>query len=59
MEGAYREAKIYDRKKCSHGNILESPAIIEQADSTTVLFPGFRAEVDKYRNLVITKGGEK
>lgn len=59
MEGAYRDAKIYDRRKCSHGNIIEAPAIIEQADSTTVLFPGYRGEVDKYRNLVITKGGEQ
>ena len=29
------------------------PAVIEQLDSTTLLFPGDRATVDPYLNLVV------
>ena len=32
------------------------PAIVEQLDSTTVVFPGDRAAVDEAGNLVIAVG---
>jgi N-methylhydantoinase A len=35
---------------------LRGPAIIEQMDSTTVIFPGQRAEIDEYRNILIREG---
>jgi N-methylhydantoinase A len=53
MDGEFMEASIYERKKLKCGNEIQAPAIIEQLDSTTVLFPGYKAFVDKYRNLVI------
>lgn len=53
MEGNFIEAPIYERKMLKCGNQIEAPAIIEQYDSTTVLFPGYIAFVDKYRNLII------
>jgi N-methylhydantoinase A len=53
MDGKTIEVFIYERKKLKCGNEIEAPAVIEQFDSTTVLFPGYRAFVDKYRNLVI------
>lgn len=53
VDGKFIEATIYERKNLRCGNIIEAPAIIEQLDSTTVLFPGYIAYVDKYRNLIV------
>ncbi len=58
MDGVRLEARVYDRSRLKHGNLIEAPAIIEQVDSTTVLFPGYLARVDPYRNLIIEKRGE-
>ena len=55
MDGRYLTIPIYDRKLLRCGNELDSPAIIDQADSTTVLFKGYSARVDEYRNLIIEK----
>ena len=55
MEEKQIDAKVFDRKKLRCGNEIEAPAIIEQVDSTTVLFPRYRARVDGYRNLIIEK----
>ena len=55
MEGQYREVAVYDRTRLRCGNRLISPAVVEQADSTTVVFPGYRAEVDRCRNLIIAR----
>lgn len=58
MDGKWIEALCYERDKLKCGNEIEAPAIVEQFDSTTVLFPGSRAFVDKYRNLIIELEGE-
>jgi N-methylhydantoinase A len=55
MGGAERVIQIFDRKKLRCGNRVPSPSIIEQVDSTTVLFEGYSASVDQYRNLIIEK----
>ena len=55
MEGAYREVAVYDRTGLRCGNRLDSPAVVEQLDSTTVVFPGCEATVDRYRNLIVTQ----
>ena len=55
MDGTFLKVPVYDRSKLRRGNRLDSPAIIEQLDSTTVVFAGYHAEVDRYRNLVITQ----
>jgi N-methylhydantoinase A len=36
------------------GEAISGPAIVEQADTTMVVYPGQRAEVDSTGNLVIT-----
>ena len=35
------------------GDTIAGPAVIEQLDSTTLLFPGDRAAVDPYLNLIV------
>jgi N-methylhydantoinase A len=47
---------IYDRSLLAPGHTLRGPAIVEQFDSTTVVYPGQTAEVDSYKNLVLTVG---
>lgn len=47
------EATIYDREKLMSGAKFTGPAIVEEAGSTTVVFPGQSVLVDEYGNLHI------
>ena len=51
--GGFVNCPSYDRYQLAAGAMIEGPAIIEEMDSTTVLHPGFRADVDRYGNLLI------
>jgi N-methylhydantoinase A len=51
--GGWSETTLYDRSRLFAGAELEGPAIVHEADSTTVIPPGARASVDPYRNLII------
>lgn len=44
---------IYDRASLLSGNLIEGPALIEEAYTTTVIFPDQEAKVDKYGNIII------
>jgi N-methylhydantoinase A len=44
---------IYDRAALRPGDAIDGPAVIEQLDSTTLLFPSDRAVVDPYLNLAV------
>ena len=46
-----RTPPIYDRATLCPGDVIAGPAVIEQLDSTTLLFPGDRARIDPYLNL--------
>jgi len=52
----FTETPVYARTKLRAGHRIAGPAIIEQYDSTVVIFPGQTAEVDVYGNLLITHG---
>lgn len=52
----YVDTAVYDRNTLSSGGEIEGPAIVEQADSTTVIHPGQRARVDELGNLLIAVG---
>jgi len=47
------KTKFYERTELLAGNKIQGPAIITQFDSTSVVPPGFSAEVDKHGNLII------
>jgi N-methylhydantoinase A len=51
---AYVEARVFERAGLRCGASFTGPAIIEQADTTTVVEPGWRVEVDARSNLVLT-----
>ena len=47
---------LYDREALAPGHAFAGPAIVRQDDTTTVIPPGFRVEVDDFGNLLIVKG---
>ena len=49
----YVDVPILRREGLSPGTELRGPAIVEQADTTTVIYPGHRAVVDSLGNLVV------
>ena len=49
---------VYERGSLRPGNSLEGPAIVEQLDSTTPIFPRDTAVVDRAGNLVIRIAGD-
>lgn len=51
-EGKLKTA-IYDRDKLGRGVTFDGPAIIEEAGTTTVVFPGQKVSIDDYGNLHI------
>ena len=52
-EGGIVDTAIYDRAKLGRGVAIDGPAIVEEAGSTTVIFPGQHARVDDFGNLHI------
>ena len=48
---------IYDRRRLAIGTRVDSPALITELDSTTVLHPGHFAEIDPCLNLLIYPDG--
>ena len=48
-----QDTPVYDRATLLPGDTIAGPAVIEQLDSTTLLFPGDRAAVDPYLNLIV------
>jgi len=51
--GTAVRCKLYDRYSLQSGNWIDGPAIVEEVDSTTVIHPGYRANIDSYGNIVI------
>jgi N-methylhydantoinase A len=49
----HRPVPVYDRYALSSGATLEGPAIIEERESTAVVGPDARVEVDDARNLTV------
>lgn len=48
---------VYRREELSPGSQVSGPAIVEQLDSTTLVPPGARAEVDSFLNIVMRMDG--
>ena len=53
------DCPIYRRASLRPGTELEGPAVIEEPDSTTLVFPTDRLLVDESGVLVITVGGQR
>jgi N-methylhydantoinase A len=53
-DGATVEAAIFDRDGLAPGDRFDGPAIVEQTDTTTLVEPGWRAEVHASGSLILT-----
>ena len=51
--GGFTPTAIYDRATFTQSTTLAGPCIVEEMDSTTVIHPGYRADLDAWGNLVI------
>ncbi|BBG04566.1 MULTISPECIES: hydantoinase/oxoprolinase family protein [Pseudonocardia] len=51
------DTAVYDRDGLRTGHTLDGPAVVEQLDSTTLVPPGSRAEVDEWLNIRIRIAG--
>jgi N-methylhydantoinase A len=49
----FRTVPVYDRYRLDPGAVLEGPAVVEERESTVILGPEGRAEIDASRNLVV------
>ena len=48
------DTPVYDRDRLRPGDRLAGPAVVEEYGATLPLHPGFRAEVDRLGNLLVT-----
>ena len=46
-----RDTPVYAREDLPAGVRFEGPAVIDQLDTTTLVPPGVKAEVDEYLNI--------
>ena len=56
--GGYVDATIYARADLGRGAELSGPAIIEQADTTTFVLPGWHAHADRLGTLHLMRGAK-
>jgi N-methylhydantoinase A len=52
------DTAIYHREDLSPGDLVGGPAVVEEYGATVPLHPGFRARVDRFGNLLVTREGE-
>lgn len=48
-------ANVYARHELTAGATFDGPAILEQPDSTTIVYPGWRGSVQESGNIILTK----
>ena len=51
--GGLIDTPIYDRDDLGAGAVLRGPAIVQQLDTTTVVYPDSSASIDAHGNLII------
>jgi N-methylhydantoinase A len=53
QKGGFVDTPCYTRSRLAPGMTFEGPAIVDQDDATTVIFPDFHAKVDPVGNLIL------
>jgi N-methylhydantoinase A len=53
--GGFVDTPCYTRPRLAPGMTFVGPAIVDQDDTTTVVFPDFHAKVDRIGNLLLTR----
>ena len=52
--GDFAITTVYDRSKLGAGHSFAGPAVVEEVDCTTLVPPEFKADVDRWGNLLIS-----
>jgi N-methylhydantoinase A len=50
----YERAPVYRREALLAGHRIRGPAVVDQLDTTTLIFPGQEAQVDRHGNLILS-----
>ncbi len=58
-EGEHFDTQVYQRDDLFAGDRIEGPAILVEATGTTVVEPGWRAEVNSHGHLLLTRAVAK
>ena len=53
LAGRWLDTAVYDRSGLRPGQKIDGPAVIEQLDSTTLIWPGGHARVDAWEQIAI------
>jgi N-methylhydantoinase A len=56
-EAGVHEVPVYERSRLRPGMELEGPAIAEERGAVVLVWPGQRAEIDGFDNVIIRTGG--
>ena len=56
LDGASHHVPAYRRDALRAGHRINGPAVVDQLDSTSLVFPGQTADVDRHGNLIIRLG---
>ncbi|WP_437339362.1 hydantoinase B/oxoprolinase family protein [Sorangium sp. So ce394] len=54
-EGAFRDAALYRRERLGRGAVIDGPAIVAEANATTVVEPGWQAEITALGHMTLTR----
>ncbi|KYF69738.1 5-oxoprolinase [Sorangium cellulosum] len=54
-EGAFRDAALHRRERLERGAVIDGPAIVAEANATTVIEPGWQGEITALGHLVLTR----
>jgi len=55
----FLDTRIFERERLLAGNVIEGPAIVEESNATTLIYPGMAGKVDSYGAILITIPGAK
>jgi 5-oxoprolinase (ATP-hydrolysing) len=56
--GKWQEVPLYRRETCGTATTITGPAVITEATATTVIEPGWQAQVDGQANLILRRVAE-
>jgi N-methylhydantoinase A len=54
FDGQDFDCPVYQRERLDVGLTVTGPAILDQLDCTTVIYPGQTARVDEWKNMIVT-----
>jgi N-methylhydantoinase A len=59
FRGSVSAWSVFDRQDLGASARFEGPAIVEEANATTIVLPGWKGSVDRWGNLRLTRLGEE